>query len=59
MHAGKRICPEVTRAVLLASLLVLAACSGLDFGDRPGHDVGKETGPLTALPAHLKDGGTE
>jgi hypothetical protein len=47
------------RLVLAGSLLVLASCSGIDFGDRPGPDVAKETGPLTVLPAHLKDGSTE
>ncbi len=47
------------RGVLIASLLALTGCSGLDFGDNPGKDVAKETGPLTTLPAHLKDGSRE
>ena len=47
------------RSVLIMSLLALAGCNGLDFGDRPGKDVAKETGPLTNLPTHLKDGSQE
>ncbi len=44
------------RAVFLAGLpLALAACSGIDLGDNPGPDVSKQVGPLTALPAHLRD----
>jgi hypothetical protein len=47
-------------AVLVAVALgALAGCSGLYLGDNPGRDVAKETGPLTALPAHLKDGSKE
>jgi hypothetical protein len=47
------------RGVLIASLLALTGCTGLDFGDHPSKDVAKETGPLTVLPAHLKDGSRE
>ncbi len=44
------------RAVVFAGVsLVLAACSGIDLGDNPGPDVSKQVGPLTALPAHLRD----
>jgi len=44
-------------AIVCASvLLALTACSGIDFGDNPGPDVSKQVGPLTALPAHLRDG---
>lgn len=49
----------IIRAAALAGLLALTACSGIDFGDRPGRDVSKETGPLTNLPPHLKNGGVE
>ena len=38
---------KVTAALLC---LLLANCSGIDFGDRPGRDVSKETGPLTIPP---------
>ena len=41
------------------ALLALAACGGLNLGDNPGPDVPKQTGPLTALPAHLRDGSRE
>ena len=46
---------------ITASLLILllAGCSGVDLGDNPGPDVAKQRGPLTTLPAHLKDGSTE
>ncbi len=49
----------IIRSLLLAALLALPACTGLDFGDHPGKDVAKETGPLTVLPEHLKDGSRE
>ena len=41
------------------ALLCLAGCAGVDLGDNPGPDVPKQRGPLTALPSHLKDGGSE
>ncbi len=45
------------RAILaVGALLAMAACSGIDLGDNPGPDVSKQVGPLTALPAHLRDG---
>lgn len=49
----------IIRGAVLAGLLALTACSGIDFGDRPGREVPKETGPLTNLPLHLKNGGVE
>jgi hypothetical protein len=49
----------ILRSLLIAVLLALPGCTGLDFGDHPGKDVAKETGPLTVLPAHLKDGSRE
>ncbi len=49
----------IIRGALIAILLTITACSGLDFGDHPGHDVSKESGPLTVPPAHLKDGQSE
>jgi hypothetical protein len=47
------------RCVLIMTVLALAGCSGLDFGDHLSKDVAKETGPLITLPAHLKDGSRE
>jgi hypothetical protein len=47
------------RCVLIMTVLALAGCNGIDFGDHPSKDVAKETGPLTNLPAHLKDGSQE
>ncbi len=46
---------------LLAACCLLAttACNGIDLGDNPGPDVSKQVGPLTALPAHLRDGSSE
>ena len=45
------------RALLLTGLpLALAGCSGIDLGDNPSRDVSKQVGPLTALPAHLREG---
>lgn len=41
------------------ALLAIAACRAIDFGDRPGPDVRKQDGPLTAPPAHLQQGGSE
>jgi hypothetical protein len=49
----------IIRGTLIAIVLSMTACSGLDFGDRPGRDVAKESGPLTVPPAHLKDGRSE
>ena len=37
-------------AVLMASLMVLAGCSGIDTGLNPGPDVRKERGPLVVPP---------
>ncbi len=49
-----------TLALLAAcALLATAACGGIDLGDNPGPAVPKQAGPLTALPAHLKDGSSE
>ena len=49
-----------TLALLAASfLLATAACGGIDLGDNPPPAVPKQTGPLTDLPAHLKDGSSE
>ncbi len=42
------------RCALIAALLGLSACSGLDFGDNPWPDVSKQRGPLTALPADVR-----
>ncbi len=46
-------------ALAFIAVIATAACNGVDLGDNPGPDVGKQTGPLTALPAHLKNGGSE
>jgi hypothetical protein len=39
--------------------LALAGCGGIDLGDNPTRDVAKQSGPLVAPPAHLKDGSSE
>ncbi len=41
---------------LAVTLVALAGCSGINLGDSPGPDVAKQTGPLTAPPAHLQSG---
>ena len=51
---------RLTLSLLTACcLLAAAACNGIDLGDNPGPDVSKQVGPLTALPAHLRNGGSE
>jgi len=46
----------MARAGLFVVLLGLAACGGIDFGDRPGPDVSKQLGPLTKPPADVLTG---
>ena len=43
------------RRAALAVLLALSGCSGIDFGDRPGPDVRKQSGPLTVPPPPAQD----
>ena len=43
------------RAMIAVALLCLAACNGIDFGDNPGPDTRKETGPLTVPPPPAAD----
>ncbi len=50
---------RLTLTLAVCCLLATAACSGIDLGDNPGPAVPKQAGPLTALPAHLKYGGSE
>ena len=38
------------------ALFGLGGCSGLYFGDNPGSDVRKETGPLTVPPPDVRAG---
>jgi predicted small lipoprotein YifL len=40
----------------IVALFGLAGCNGLYFGDDPGRDVRKETGPLTVPPAEVRAG---
>lgn len=44
------------RAGALILLLALSACSDLYFGDNPGREFPKQTGPLTAPPASAVNG---
>jgi hypothetical protein len=44
------------RASILALLLVLCGCNGIDFGDNPHREFPKQTGPLTVPPASVRDG---
>lgn len=44
------------RFALVAALLVLAACSGIETGLNPGPDVRKERGPLTIPPPDVIKG---
>ena len=44
------------KGCILTFLLVLSACSGIDFGDRTGHEFPKETGPLTVPSASVWNG---
>ena len=44
------------RTTVFAALLGLAACGGIDFGDSPGPDVRKQTGPLTVPPPDVVSG---
>ncbi len=37
-------------ATILAALLGLAGCNGIDLGINPGPDVRKQQGPLTVPP---------
>lgn len=53
------IVPRTLAFVAAFCLLATAACGGIDLGDNPGPAVPKQVGPLTALPAHLKDGSSE
>jgi hypothetical protein len=41
------------RFACVICLSALTGCSGLYLGDNPGPDVAKQTGPLTAPPAHM------
>ena len=50
---------RVTFVLAACCLLATAGCGGIDLGDNPGPDVPKQAGPLTALPAHLKNGASE
>lgn len=44
------------RAGVVVMVLALAGCGGIDFGDNPGPDVRKQTGPLTTPPADVLSG---
>jgi hypothetical protein len=44
------------RSALLVALLGLVSCSGIDLGDNPRPDVAKQRGPLTDLPADVRNG---
>ena len=61
MHRTKRLFAgrPSTRALpaLLVLMVNLAGCSGIDLHDNPSPDVSKQTGPLTAPPTHLRNGG--
>ncbi len=46
----------VADLLAVAMLCGLAGCNGLYFGDNPGRDVRKETGPLTVPPADVRAG---
>ena len=47
---------RLRRGGAFAVLLFLTGCGGLYFGDNPGPDVRKETGPLTVPPRSVRDG---
>ena len=47
---------QLHRGGAFAVLLFLTGCGGLYFGDNPGPDVRKETGPLTVPPRPVRDG---
>ena len=44
------------RVVVLAGVVALGGCNGLYFGDNPGREFPKETGPLTVPPAGVRAG---
>ena len=61
MHAveGLRSGVIALRGALVAALLAVGGCAGVNLGDNPGPDVAKESGPLTIPPAHLQNGASE
>ena len=56
MPAGATMRLTMIAAVLCA---LLSGCHGIDLGDNPSPDTGKQTGPLVVPPAHLKNGAVE
>ena len=45
----------IVRGAVLAVLLAVSGCNGINFGDSPGPDVRKQTGPLTVPPPPAQD----
>ena len=56
MLGSTMIAGGFVRLGAVALLLTVASCGDLYFGDNPGHEFPKETGPLTVPPKALGNG---